>query len=86
MLLKRIVPVAILALLFLGGLTAVSPTHSQPNQTPATVVTLSGAQKKWHPLIIDFTGPYAQEIDDAPNPFLDYRLQVSFTGDRKSVV
>ncbi len=80
MLLKRILPVAILALLFLGGLTAVSPTHSQPNQTPTTAVTLSGAQKKWHPLIIDFTGPYAQETDDAPNPFLDYRLQVNFTG------
>jgi hypothetical protein len=34
---------------------------------------------KWHPLIIDFVGPFADETDVAPNPFLDYRLQVTFT-------
>jgi hypothetical protein len=34
---------------------------------------------KWHPLTIDFVGPFADEADVAPNPFLDYRLQVTFT-------
>lgn len=35
---------------------------------------------KWQPLQISFDGPSASETDNAPNPFLDYRLQVTFTG------
>ncbi|MBX3058644.1 MAG: DUF5060 domain-containing protein, partial [Anaerolineae bacterium] len=34
---------------------------------------------------IDFVGPFAQETDDAPNPFLDYRLQVTFTSTQGQV-
>jgi hypothetical protein len=34
----------------------------------------------WHPLTLSFDGPTASESDDEPNPFLDYRLQVQFTG------
>jgi len=33
----------------------------------------------WQPLAIDFQGPSASE-SGSPNPFLDYRLQVTFTG------
>jgi hypothetical protein len=32
----------------------------------------------WHPMEIHFQGPYANEMDDDPNPFLDYQLQVLF--------
>lgn len=35
---------------------------------------------KWHTLTLDFEGPVAAETDTAPNPFLDYRLQVRFAG------
>lgn len=42
--------------------------------------TLSGNQVKWHTVTIDFTGPEAAESDNDPNPFLDYRMQVLFTG------
>lgn len=41
---------------------------------------VSGTGKKWHPLTLSFLGPTAVETDDDPNPFLDYRLQVTFTG------
>lgn len=40
---------------------------------------VSDNRYKWHPLTVDFTGPFANETDDSPNPFLDYRLQVTFT-------
>jgi hypothetical protein len=41
---------------------------------------LSGELKKWHAVTISFRGPKASETDNSPNPFLDYRLQVVFTG------
>jgi hypothetical protein len=34
---------------------------------------------KWHPMEIHFQGPLADEMNDDPNPFLDYQLQVIFT-------
>jgi PelA/Pel-15E family pectate lyase len=34
----------------------------------------------WQPLTLDFHGPEAAETDNAPNPFLDIRLQVVFRG------
>ncbi len=38
--------------------------------------TVTGELFKWHPINIDFIGPFANERDDSPNPFLDYRLTV----------
>lgn len=46
-------------------------------------VTQKRAQNKstvWQPMSLSFNGPSASETDDQPNPFLDYRLQVQFTG------
>src|SRR5262245_42592248 len=40
---------------------------------------VTGALRIWQPVTIDFRGPRAQETDNAPNPFLDFRLQVLFT-------
>jgi len=36
------------------------------------------AMQVWRPLSIAFEGPMANESDNDPNPFLDYRLQVEF--------
>ena len=47
--------------------------------SPANAARLSGTQTQWHPLTVDFNGPFANETDDSPNPFLDYRLVVEFT-------
>ncbi len=44
-----------------------------------TDTTLSGDRIKWHPIALTFHGPDASESDSAPNPFLDFRLQVQFT-------
>jgi hypothetical protein len=41
---------------------------------------VSGELKKWHPVTVSFRGPNAGETDNSPNPFLDYRLQVTFAG------
>ena len=41
--------------------------------------TVSGQLEKWYPLNVDFVGPLLDEADDSPNPFLDYRLNVTFT-------
>ena len=42
--------------------------------------TIKGGKKVWQTVTIDFKGPQAVESDSNPNPFLDYRLQVIFTG------
>lgn len=41
---------------------------------------VDGETRVWHPVTVRFRGPAATETDDQPNPFLDYRLQVAFTG------
>ncbi|MBC8004709.1 MAG: DUF5060 domain-containing protein, partial [Verrucomicrobia bacterium] len=38
---------------------------------------------KWHTLSLFFDGPQCSEGDFNPNPFLDYRLQVTFTNGTK---
>ena len=39
---------------------------------------ISGQLKKWHRVTITFNGPSVSETS-SPNPFLDYRLNVTFT-------
>ena len=34
----------------------------------------------WQPMRLDFPGPQASELDSQPNPFLDIRLVVTFSG------
>lgn len=40
--------------------------------------SLDGELKQWHRVTLNFDGPASSE-DATPNPFLDYRLQVTFT-------
>ncbi len=44
-----------------------------------TTATISGELRQWHNVTLTFTGPEARETHDRPNPFLDYRLTVTFT-------
>jgi hypothetical protein len=39
---------------------------------------LSGELKQWHPITLTLDGPWAKETDRDPNPFLDYRMVVTF--------
>jgi len=41
---------------------------------------VGGELVAWHPMEVAFEGPYAEETDEGPNPFSDYRLRVDFTG------
>jgi hypothetical protein len=52
----------------------------------ANAATVSGDLKVWQAVTISFDGPQASETAD-PNPFLDYRLEVSFRkGDKACTV
>jgi hypothetical protein len=53
---------------------------------PATgAATLTGELKVWHDVVLTFTGPPASESGDT-NPFLDFRLQVTFRQDDRQYV
>jgi hypothetical protein len=56
------------------------PTLFPPPPPTGGEGTFSGPQKVWQPLTISWEGPTADELDDTPNPFLDLRLDVTFTG------
>ncbi len=42
-------------------------------------ITVDGTLQKWHTVTLSMEGPFHFEDDDEPNPFLDYRLEVTFT-------
>ena len=42
-------------------------------------VSVSGEMKTWHGITLSVNGPFAYEQDLSPNPFLDYRMVVTFT-------
>ncbi|GAB5405976.1 MAG: DUF5060 domain-containing protein [Aureliella sp.] len=42
-------------------------------------IAVSGELKQWHKVTLDLSGPYAHEQDNAPNPFTDFALDVTFT-------
>ena len=41
-------------------------------------VTITGDLNQWHKITLTLDGPFAHERDTSPNPFLDYRLDVTF--------
>lgn len=45
----------------------------------ALTANLSTSATVWHPLVMDVAGPTTSETDLSPHPFLDYRLDVTFT-------
>ena len=57
--------------MLLTVLLCVAPASAQP------AATVTGELKKWHPVTITFDGPDANETDPY-NPFLGYRLEVTF--------
>ena len=58
-----------------------APPHGLGQQSvgEAPPVRLSGELKKWHKISLTFEGPSTSEKAN-PNPFTDYRLEVTFTG------
>ncbi len=39
---------------------------------------ISGELKQWHKVTLTIDGPFARETGDDPNPFTDYRMEVTF--------
>lgn len=62
----------------LAGWAALAPPGPSANTGMAQV---SGELRQWHAVTLTLDGPRASETDDAPNPFLDYRMEVTFTHD-----
>lgn len=57
-----------------SGLIAVLPVA-----VASVAVQLAGELKQWHKVTVQLAGPAASETDTAPNPFTDYRCEVTFT-------
>lgn len=49
-------------------------------------VSQTGELKKWHKITLSFEGPTYSETANAPSPFLDYCLEVTFTNGEESYV
>ena len=63
-----------------GSAPPAEPPTVDPPEEPAPSngrFAVEGEQKRWHPITITFDGPQASE-GDAFNPFLNYRLDVTF--------
>ncbi len=58
----------------------IKPVYSQDSK-----VSIEGELKKWHKVTLSFTGEELAENGDE-NPFLDYRLNVTFTNNNKTYV
>ena len=61
-------------------LIAITSVYSQK-----TKVTFDGELKKWHKVTLNFAGGELSE-NDADNPFLNYRLNVTFKNGNKTYV
>lgn len=70
-----------LSLLIMLSLLLITTLCAQSKSTPA----IQGELKKWHTLRFIFDGPKCSENDFKPNPFLDYRLEVTFTNGNKKL-
>lgn len=60
----------ILIIMMLAGVLCAGAQAAPP--------TVSGELKQWHKVTLTLEGPQAKETDNAPNPFLDYRMTVTF--------
>ncbi len=59
------------------------PVSSAPLQQPRRAdgdgsVEVGGERRQWHKVTLDLAGPFAHELDNAPNPFVDYEMSVTF--------
>jgi len=66
---------------FVCGFSAILATEAAAAERKADgdgTVKISGELKQWHKVTLTLAGPFADELDDAPNPFTDYRMTVAF--------
>src|SRR5688572_28695164 len=52
--------------------------QAQQRSVASADVSISGELRQWHKVTLTLTGPQADEPSNAPNPFIDYRMTVTF--------
>ena len=72
---KAFITASVIATFGLGGVAIVA---AQRQGRAAPDVAMSGELKQWHKVTLTLTGPQADETSNAPNPFMDYRMTVTF--------
>lgn len=72
----RMTAVAVVALVV--GMTFTAGPGAAAHGDGSGEVTITGELKQWHKVTLTLDGPWAREADDAPNPFTDNRLTVTF--------
>jgi len=58
---------------------AIAFLAATPRPASAANAVLTGELKQWHKVTLTLDGPSARETDTDPNPFTDYRMEVTFT-------
>ena len=72
---KVFLSACITAAVAMGGAAIVA---AQRQGGAAADVAISGELRQWHKVTLTLAGPQADEAANAPNPFLDYRMTVTF--------
>ena len=67
-----------LAAAILVGASTLVAVAQQRRGLPNAGLTITGELKQWHKVTLTFDGPQADESSNAPNPFMDYRMTVTF--------
>ena len=65
----------VVAVMLLAG---AMPGAAQRQGAAPSDVAISGELRQWHKVTLTLTGPQADEPSTAPNPFMDYRMTVTF--------
>lgn len=64
-------------------------SFSDPKNRPENgdgKLIITGEMKQWHKVTLTLDGPFAHELDTDPNPFTDYRMEVTFRHESGSPV
>src|SRR6186997_1906123 len=74
---RKLVASGLAAAILIGASTLVALAQ-QRRSLPNAGLTITGELKQWHKVTLTFDGPQADESSTAPNPFMDYRMAVTF--------
>ena len=70
-------------ILFASALISVLHVVPQSAFAQSELVEITGELQKWHPITFTLTGPSSSETAE-PNPFFDYRFEVTFKNEGKA--
>ena len=67
-----------------GSVSPTKPVSQKPKIQPRQpdgdgTIAITGELKQWHKVSLTMDGPFAHEQDNQPNPFVDMRMETTFT-------